>query len=117
MVCVEERCHGVEEVLIAVQILLLLYQLKLEAGADRLVLQTMVVLDVVDQLLAQIAAVVDLEKSRVLLLVGVDAGDLVLHATAMVVIAVVATTITSSVGRWILGVEETARGLHLLIEV
>ena len=117
MVSVEERRHCVEEVLIAVQILLLLYQLQLEAGADRLVLQTMVVLNVVDQLLEQITAVVDLEKSRVLLLVGVDAGDLVLHATAMVVIAVVATAVASSVGWWILRVEETARGLHLLIEV
>ena len=117
MVRVEECRHGVEEVLVAVQVFLLLYQLQLEAGADRLVLETMVVLNVVDQLLEQITAVVDLEKSRVLLLVGVNAGDLVLHATAMVVIAVVATTITSSVGRWILRVEETTRGLHLLIEV
>ena len=117
MVSVEERRHGVEEVLIPVQVLLLLYQLKLEAGTDRLVLQTMVVLNVVDQLLEQIAAVVDLEKSRVLLLVGVNAGDLVLHATAMVVITVVCTAVTCTVGWWILGVEETARGLHLLIEV
>ena len=117
MVSVEERCHGVEEVLVAVQVFLFLYQLQLEAGADRLVLETMVVLNVVNQLLEQIAAVIDLEKSRVLLLVGVNAGDLVLHATAMVVIAVVATAVTSSVGRWILGVEETTRGLHLLIEV
>ena len=107
MVRVEERRHGVEQVLVAVQVLLLLYQLQLEAGADRLVLQAVVVLNVVDQLLEQIAAVVDLEQARVLLLVGVDAGDLVLHATAMVLFtAVVPTAGTSGAigrrigGRW-----------------
>ena len=103
------------------QVFLLLYQLKLEAGADRLVLQTVIILNIVYQLLEQITAVVDLKQACVLLLVGVAAGDLMLHATPMVILVVfttvVSTAVTRAVGRWILGVEEAAWGLHLLIEV
>ena len=69
VISVEEGRHGVEQVLVAVQILLFLDELKLEAGPNRLVLQAVIVLNVVNQLLEQISAVVDLEQCRILLLI------------------------------------------------
>ena len=69
VISVEEGRHGIEQVLVAVQILLFLDELKLEAGPNRLVLQAVIVLNVVNQLLEQITAVVDLEQCRILLLI------------------------------------------------
>ena len=47
------------------QILLLRDELELKACADRLVLQAVVILNVVDQFLEQVIAVVDLEEIRI----------------------------------------------------
>ena len=69
MISVEEGRHGIEQILVAVQVLLFLDELKLEAGPNRLVLQAVIVLNVVNQLLEQITAVVDLEQCRILLLI------------------------------------------------
>ena len=62
MVSVEEGGHGVEEVLVPVQVLFLLNQLKFELGANRLILKGVVVLNVVYQLLEKVAGVVRLKQ-------------------------------------------------------
>ena len=69
MVSVEERSHGVQKVLVAVQVLFLLDQLEFEPRTYRLVLQAVIILNVINQLLKQVSAVIDLEKGCVLLLV------------------------------------------------
>ena len=67
------------------QVFLFLDELELESGPDRLVLQTVIVLDIVNQFLEQVSTVVDLEQSRVLLLIRVDARDLMLHGARLLV--------------------------------
>jgi len=54
------------------QIFLSFDELELESGPYRFVLQRVIVLNVVDQFLEQVAAVVDLEQSCILLVIGVD---------------------------------------------
>ena len=85
VVRVEQGCHGIEQVFVAMQVFLFLDELELESGPDRLVLQTVIVLDIVNQFLEQVSAVVDLEQSRVLLLIRVDARDLMLHGARLLV--------------------------------
>ena len=69
VISVEEGRHGIEQILVAVQVLLFLDELKLEAGSNGLVLQAVIVLNIVNQFLEQITAVVDLEQCRILLLI------------------------------------------------
>jgi hypothetical protein len=64
----------------------------------------MVVLNIVNQLLEEIATIIDLEQRSVLLLIGVDAGDLLLHASVVLLFI-------------LLIVKETARRLHFLFEL
>ena len=94
------------------QVLLFLDELKLETGPDRLVLQAVIVLDVVNQLLEQITAVIDLEQCCILLLIRVDAGDLVLHGAGLLVFVAILLIVV------VLRVEKTAGWrLHLLVEL
>lgn len=72
MVRVEESSHCVEQILVPVKVLFLFNELQFEASAHRLILQGVVVLNVVNQLLEQVVAVVDL-KQGCILLVAVDA--------------------------------------------
>lgn len=99
VVGVEERGHGVEQVFVPVQVFLFLDQLELEAGPNGLVLQRVVVLNVVNQLLQQVSAVVDLQQCGVLLLVRVHAGDLVLHPA--VILLLVVLVVEQASGRWL----------------
>ena len=94
------------------QVLLFLDELKLETGPNRLVLQAVIVLDVVNQLLEQITAVIDLEQCCILLLIRVDAGDLVLHGAGLLVLVAILLIVV------VLRVEKTASWrLHLLVEL
>ena len=67
VVRVEQSSHGIQKVLVPVQVFFLLDELQLEARPHRFVLQRVVVLDVIDQLFEEIAAVVDLEQCCILL--------------------------------------------------
>ena len=69
MVSVEESSHGIKEVLVAMQVFFFLDQLEFKASTYRLVLQTVIILNIINQLLEQVSAVVDLQKGCVLLLV------------------------------------------------
>ena len=96
------------------QVLFFLDQLEFKACSYRLVLQTVVILNVINQLLEQVSAVVDLEKGCILLLVRVDASDLMLHGTVVVlmIFAMLATMMCC-----ILRLVEADCWLHLLIKV
>ena len=59
----------------------------------------MVVLNVVNQLLQQVSAVVDLQQCGVLLLVRVHAGDLVLHPA--VILLLIVLVVEQASGRWL----------------
>ena len=65
------------------QVFFFLDKLQLETGSHRLVLKRVVVLNVVYQFLQQVSTIINLQKSRVLLLVRVDAGDLLLHVAIL----------------------------------
>ena len=105
MVRVEESSHGIQQIFVPVQVLLLLNQLQLESCPHWLILQWMVVLNVVNQFLKEISTIVDLKECCILLLIWIYTSNLMLHGAVLVVIL-------------LLRVEQiTSRWLHLLIEL
>ena len=72
VVGVEQSSHCIEQILVPMQIFLSFDELELKSSPYRFVLKRVIVLNVVDQFLEQITAVVDLKQSCILLVIGVD---------------------------------------------
>ena len=72
VVGVEQSSHCIQQILVPMQIFLSFDELELKSSPYRFVLKRVIVLNVVDQFLEQITAVVDLKQSCILLVIGVD---------------------------------------------
>ena len=95
MVGVEQSRHSVEEILVSVKVLFLLNQLQFELRAHGLVLERVVILNVVDQFLQEIALVIGLQN---------------------IVIVSVLTAIIAWMA-WIRSVKLVIERLHIVLEI